>query len=253
MQQPYGQQQPQQHAYAPGMRPDAAVHAAPESRGKFIERTYMHLAGAIFAFVGLEALIFNTAIGQQFAVSLLELMAVSRYAWLGFLGAFMIAGTLANMWAHSSRSQGMQYLGLGLYVLAEVVIFCPLLMIANWQAQQHGGSIILPAGVTTLAVFTGITGYVFISKQNFSWLRGGLVAASIASIVVIVLATIFGFHLGLLFMGLMVLLAAGYVLYTTSNILHEYGTHQHVAASLALFAAIALMFWYILQIFMSRN
>ena len=54
----------------------------------------------------------------------------------------------------------------------------------------------------------------------------------------------------------MVLLAAGFVLYDTSNVLHHYRTTQHVAAALALFASVALLFWYILQIvlaFSSRD
>ena len=49
----------------------------------------------------------------------------------------------------------------------------------------------------------------------------------------------------------MALLAAGAVLYTTSNILHQYHPGQHVAAALALFSSIALLFWYVLQIVMS--
>ena len=49
----------------------------------------------------------------------------------------------------------------------------------------------------------------------------------------------------------MVLLASCAVLYATSNILHHYHTKQHVAASLALFSAVALLFWYILQILLS--
>ena len=58
-------------------------------------------------------------------------------------------------------------------------------------------------------------------------------------------------YLGLWFSAGMVLLAAGYVLYYTSNVLYHYRTDQHVAASLALFAAIALLFWYILRIVMA--
>ncbi len=68
---------------------------------------------------------------------------------------------------------------------------------------------------------------------------------------VIVCSFIFGFTLGLVFSGAMALLAAGAVLYTTSNILHQYHPGQHVAAALALFSSIALLFWYVLQIVMS--
>lgn len=43
------------------------------------------------------------------------------------------------------------------------------------------------------------------------------------------------------------------ILYETSNVLHCFNTRQHVAASLTLFASIALLFWYILSIFSSRD
>ena len=248
MQQPQGQQHNQYDpSYAPGTygRGGTAAQAAPATRAKFIERTYLHLAGAIFAFVGLEAVLLNTEFGLNLARTMLS------GSWLVVLIAFMAVSWIADRWARSDRGQGMQYLGLALYVVAEAIIFCPLMFIANSVSMQEaGGSVILPAGVTTLAVFAGITGYVFISKQNFSWIRGGLTAASFAALAIIVLSLLFGFHLGMLFMGVMVLLAGGYVLYYTSNVLHEYDTNSHVAAALALFAAIALMFWYILQIFM---
>jgi FtsH-binding integral membrane protein len=41
-----------------------------------------------------------------------------------------------------------------------------------------------------------------------------------------------------------------YILYDTSNILHHYHTSQYVAASLALFADVVLLFWYILNLLM---
>jgi FtsH-binding integral membrane protein len=76
---------------------------------------------------------------------------------------------------------------------------------------------------------------------------GGFVALGL-----IVASFLFGFELGLLFSAGMVLLAGASILYTTSNLLHHYRTDQHVAAALELFAAVALLFWYILRIFMRR-
>ena len=35
--------------------------------------------------------------------------------------------------------------------------------------------------------------------------------------------------------------------------MHRYSTTQHVAAALALFASVALLFWYILQIAMASR
>jgi FtsH-binding integral membrane protein len=51
----------------------------------------------------------------------------------------------------------------------------------------------------------------------------------------------------------MIGLAGAAVLYDTSNILHHYPKDKYVAASLALFASIAMMFWYVLRLFMSRD
>jgi hypothetical protein len=51
----------------------------------------------------------------------------------------------------------------------------------------------------------------------------------------------------------MVVFAAAAILYDTSNVMHHYSTEQHVAASLELFASVALLFWYILQIVMSLS
>ena len=60
-------------------------------------------------------------------------------------------------------------------------------------------------------------------------------------------------NLGTGFMMLMVLFAAGAILYDTSNVLHHYRTEQYVAASLALFASVGILFWYILQIVISLS
>jgi len=74
-----------------------------------------------------------------------------------------------------------------------------------------------------------------------------------AAIGLIVCGTLFGFQLGTLFSAGMVALSAGYILYYTSNVLHHYRTDQHVAAALALFAAVALLFWYILRLVMALS
>ena len=69
----------------------------------------------------------------------------------------------------------------------------------------------------------------------------------------ILVAMFFQFALGPIFIYAMIALACGYILYDTSNVLHHYRIGQHVAASLALFASVALLFWYLVQLFMSRR
>ena len=64
---------------------------------------------------------------------------------------------------------------------------------------------------------------------------------------------IVGFSLGLILSSVMVAFACGAILYSTSRIIHEYNTGQHVAASLSLFASVALLFWYVLRILMTLS
>jgi FtsH-binding integral membrane protein len=86
------------------------------------------------------------------------------------------------------------------------------------------------------------------TRKNFSFLGPIVSIASLIALGVAVASMIFGFNLGILFSAVMVAIAAASILHTTSNIIHEYRPDQHVAASLALFAAVALMFYYILRI-----
>jgi len=51
----------------------------------------------------------------------------------------------------------------------------------------------------------------------------------------------------------MIALACGYILYDTSNILHHYRTDQHVAAALALFASVAVLFWYVIRLLIALS
>ena len=64
---------------------------------------------------------------------------------------------------------------------------------------------------------------------------------------------IFGFTLGLFFSVLMVGFAMAAILYDTSRVMLHYNKDQYVAASLELFASVALLFWYVLRILMSMS
>ena len=218
--------------------------ASTDERVAFIRKTYAHLLFAILAFVGIEVALFATGLAEVIAYAMLSV------SWLLVLGLFMGVGWLADWWAHKDTSPGLQYMGLILYVVAEAIIFVPILYIASAYSDP---SVIPSAAVTTLLVFAGLTVSVFATKKDFSFLRSGLMIAGFLAIGLIIAASLFGFELGLLFSVAMAGLAAGYVLYYTSNVLHHYNTNQHVAASLALFSAVALLFWYILRIFMSRD
>jgi FtsH-binding integral membrane protein len=178
-------------------------------------------------------------------------MIGSRFSWLIVLGAFIGVSHVADSWARNARSPGMQYAGLGLYVVAETIIFLPLLYIAAFVLKDP--NVIGTAGLITAVVFVGLTASVFLTGSDFSWMRQALMIGGFAALGLIVASLLFGFTLGTLFCAAMVVLASGYILYYTSNVMHHYPIGSHVAAALALFSAVALLFWYILRILMDRR
>lgn len=222
-----------------------AARATSSDRATFIRRTYAHLAGAILAFMGIEALLLNV-MSEAAQIQVVRLMG--GYGWLVVMLAFMAAGWVARAWAHSETSPAIQYMGLGLYVIAWSVIFLPLLIIA---AHFIDKTVIPTAGILTLAVFGGLTFSVFVTRKDYSFLRPILCVASWIGLGVIVAAIFLPINLGLLFSFAMVALASAYILYDTSNVMLHYRTDQHVGAALQLFASVAMLFWYILQIVMS--
>ncbi|RMG07623.1 MAG: permease [Planctomycetota bacterium] len=228
-------------------REGAVADVGVEERAAFLLRTYAHLAGAVFFWVFFMVLIelaLPTATKERLLVGML-----GGISWLVVLGAFMLVSFVANRWAMSDASVGLQYLGLGLYAAAEAVITWPLVHLAAFYAKDPN---VLPAAAgLTLAMFAGLTTVVFVTRKDFSFLRGVLGVAGLAALGLIVASIVFGFTLGIVFTVAMIGLMCGYILYYTSNVLHYYRPNQHVAAALALFAALATLFWYVLQLLMS--
>ena len=222
-----------------------AAQAAADERSDFIVKTYLHLAAAMGLFVGLETLLLSIP-GIE---GLVQMMIGSRFSWLVVLGLFIGVSYLANSWATSAVSRSTQYLGLLLYVVAEAFIFVPLLFIAIAVDPQ----IITSAAITTLVLFAGLTAIVFLTRKDFSFLRTILLFGGFAALGLIVVGIVFQFNLGPIFTYAMIAFACAYILYDTSNVLHHYRIGQHVAASLALFASVALLFWYIVQLFLARR
>lgn len=246
----FGNQNPYEATY--GGYPSVAASAAEDERVAFMRRTYLHLAGAVALFVAIEAVIFS-AFGVD-NVFQMTARLMTGWNWLLVLGAFMVVSWVADSWARSDRSQSMQYLGLGLYVVAQAVIFLPLLSYAAMLDMRMGGGssqIIPTAALMTGVTFGGLTAAVLLTRSDLSFLGRFLWWGGILAMGIILCAIFFGLSLGTWFSVAMVGLASGYILYHTSNVMHHYRTDQHVAAALALFASVALLFWYILQLVMS--
>lgn len=212
----------------------------------FYKKTYSHLALGVLAFIIVEYLFLQSDMITSFALSLTQ-----GRMWLLMLGGFMLVTSMAEKMAINSVDRNKQYLGFGLYIIAEAFIFLPLIYIA----VNATGSITLvkQAAVLTLSLFAGLSMVAMYTKQDFSFLRRFLTIGFMIAMGLIVAGLLFGFNLGLWFSAGMVILAAGSILYQTSNMIHKYGEEQYVAAALGLFASLMLLFWYILRILMSRD
>ncbi|HMJ07476.1 MAG TPA: Bax inhibitor-1 family protein [Pyrinomonadaceae bacterium] len=227
---------------------NSAATALPEQRAAFIRKTYLLLAAAILAFTVVEAFLFATGAAGVIASVVFSGGAIG---WLLVLGLFMGVSYLAERWSMSDTSVGVQYFGLGIFVVAEAVIFVPMIMIAT--VYSGDASVLLKAGVVTIGLFLGITATVFLTRTDFSFLQPILAIGGFAALGFIVASALFGFTLGNVFAFVMVAFAGTAILYETSNVMNRFNTNQHVAAALTLFASVALLFWYILRIFGSRR
>lgn len=212
-------------------------------KAEFYRKTYMHVAVAILAFGAVEYLLLKTV-----PLETVLAMVSGRYIWLAVIGVFWLASMLATKLSFS-LSRNTQYLGLGLYVLIEAVIFLPMLGIASLYAPQ----VITQAALVTLFMFAGLTATVFFTNKDFSFLRNIIVIGGFVALGVIVAGAIFGWNLGLWFSLAMVGLASASILYETYNIKNVYNKEQYVGAALQMFASIMLLFWYILRIFLNRR
>jgi FtsH-binding integral membrane protein len=214
-----------------------------DTRANFITRTYVHLLGAIVGFTLFEIFLFQSGLAATIAETLMGT------SWLLVLGGFMIVGWISSRVAATVESLPAQYAALAAYVVADAIIFVPLLYVA----QSVAPGVIQSAAAVTLIGFAGLTAVVMITKRDFSFMRSFLLWGGVVALVLVVAGALFGFELGTYFSVAMIAFAGVAILYDTSNVLHHYPENRAVAAALQLFASVALMFWYVLRLFLSRD
>jgi FtsH-binding integral membrane protein len=213
----------------------------------FYKKTYSHVAGGVLVFILFEYLLLQSDAIVDFMLSMTE-----GWRWLIMLGGFMFITNYAEKMTLKTPDKNMQYLAFGIYILAEALIFVPLIYIAAFY-MESGPEILNQAAIVTLALFTGLSAVVFVTKKDFSFLRTGLTVGFFIAMGLIIAGSLFGFNLGLWFSVGMCLLAAGAIIYQTSNLVNKYSNDEYIPAALGLFASLMLLFWYVLSIFMSRD
>ena len=120
-------------------------------------------------------------------------------------------------------------------------------------ANSYADGTIESAALVTMLGFGGLTAVAFTTRKDFSFMGSALRWGGVVALLAIVGGVLFGFQLGTWFSVAMVGFAGAAILYDTSNVLLHYPEDRYVGAALQLFASVAMMFWYILRIFMGRD
>ncbi len=119
------------------------------------------------------------------------------------------------------------------------------------MVAAKSGTLVTQAFMTTAVAFVSLTAYTFISRRDFSFLKG-FVWVGLISIIVLSLSNYFFFEspmLALAVSGMGVLLFSAFILYDTSSILREYPNDEYVAAALTLYLDVFLLFQHLLAMF----
>jgi FtsH-binding integral membrane protein len=224
------------------MAPVAALST--EDRSAFIWKCYAHVVGALLAVLAIETYLFSSGVAWQIAEPMLNSPMLVLAAFIGLSWG-------ASHFAHTLKSTTSQYVAFAVLVVAWSLMFVPMLAMALIMDQS--GSMIESAAVVTLFGCAALVATVMITRKDFSFLRSVLVWGFFIAMGLIATSLIFGWNLGTWFSVGMIGFTGVAVLYDTSNIMHHYPQDKYVAASMALFSSIAMMFWYILRLFMSRD
>ncbi len=215
---------------------------------RFITLTYVNLMGAVALFALLEYLVF-AIVGRETIMNFL-ISTGGRVLGFGTLALCLGGPWIANQILQNSESRAAQYSVLAFYSVMYAILFVPILTIAQNFCEAP---VISQAIGLTVSIFAALSAAVFVTRANFSFLRTGLVFMGIAALVLIVVALIFGFELGIWFSVAMIIFACGYILYDTSNLIHECGDGDDIVASIALFGSLMTLFFYILRLLIALN
>ena len=219
---------------------------AVETRASFIWKCYANVVGAIFALIAIEYYLFSSEAANAIAGMMMNSPIM---VMIGFVALSWGAGHVA----HRLESVTAQYAAFALFVVLWAIMFVPILGYAILYGQAQGINIISDAATITVFGCIGLIATAMITRKDFSFLRGIMVYGFFIAIGLIIASLIFGFHLGTWFSVAMIGFAGVAVLYDTSNIMHHYPQDKYVAASMALFSSIAMMFFYILRLLMNRD
>jgi len=199
---------------------ETAARAGLGERVAFVRKVYaLFFVATLFAIVGV-------GLGLSFPPLLVFALQHPFVMFFAMIGGVMAAQAVRHV-------PGVNLAALFGFTTLTGVIISPLVALLMYQ---NPGSIVA-SGVMTVGIFGGLTAYVFVSKKDFSFMRGmvttGLIVVVLASLLnfFVVGSGAFGFAIAVA----VLLLFSGFVLYDTSNIIRRYPTNEYVAGALALY------------------
>ena len=134
----------------------------------------------------------------------------------------------------------------------------PMVFAAMYYADVLGDTLtanpVRDAGIMTVATFTGITAYIFVTRKDFSYLGAALTMGFFVIFAACILAFVIGSELFTLAVACAgALLSAGFLLYVTSYIFRNSEMDDPVGDALALLVQLRNLFMFLLRIFMSAR
>ena len=244
-----------QSEYIPNQSGSAAAYASPFGTGMvanaptaeqaaFYRKTYLTTGLSFLAWIFLVFMLFNTGIAYD------VLDAIGSVSWLLVLGIFWGASYLGEKLTFAEEKE-MQYLGLGIYIVAYALIFVPLISFVIDSSGSYYyamDNVLIPAFIATATIFAALTVTVFITKADFSFLKNFVVFGSFFALGAIVILTITGTSVGSWFAIAMIALMSGSILYETHEIKEKFDTTQHIGAGAMLFASFMVLLWYVINL-----
>src|ERR671910_1774783 len=150
-----------------------ALNAHYATRGDAV--AYAHLALAVLGFLVLEFVLLNLP-----GIGRVAQLMTTGFNWLLVIGLFTVVGWVADRWARSSTSRSVQYAGLALYVVADAILFLPLMFVAVYISNDP--TVSPAAGLIPGLLFAGLTVVAFTTRADFSFLRGVLIIGGILAL-----------------------------------------------------------------------
>ena len=201
------------------------------STNKVLKNTYLLLSAtlAVSAIMAMVSMALAVPVWTYIASLLVSMV----------LGMFVLPRT-----AHSTSGIGVIFLitalmGFGLGAILQIYASVP-----------KGPQIIATAFGGTAAIFMGLSGYALVSRRNFSFM-GGFLMAGLMVIIIAFLANLF-FSLPALSLAIsagMILLMSGFILFDTSRIIHG-GETNYIMATYGLYLSIFNLFIHLLHLLM---